>query len=83
MAGLNRETLTPEDVLNTEDKVKDLRAAMAARQNAAVALEAGDKMAVHSHPDHLVYVIAGGKVRFTGADGKVTENRRIDGRATV
>lgn len=43
--------------------------------------KAGDKMAVHSHPDHLVYVTGGGKVKFTGADGKVTENDMKAGQA--
>jgi quercetin dioxygenase-like cupin family protein len=41
----------------------------------------GEKMAVHSHPDHLVYVMGGGKVKFTAADGKVTENDMKAGQA--
>ena len=36
-------------------------------------LKPGDKEAVHSHPAYVIYVIAGGKVRNHGADGKVTE----------
>lgn len=43
--------------------------------------KAGEKMAVHSHPDHLAYATAGGKVKFTGADGKVTENEMKAGQA--
>jgi quercetin dioxygenase-like cupin family protein len=35
--------------------------------------KAGSKAPMHSHPDHVIYVVAGGKSRFTGADGKVTE----------
>lgn len=34
--------------------------------------KAGDKVAEHWHPDHVVYVIAGGKAKFT-VDGKVSE----------
>jgi quercetin dioxygenase-like cupin family protein len=36
-------------------------------------LKAGVKVAMHTHPSHVVYVLAGGKSRFTGADGKVVE----------
>ena len=34
-----------------------------------VTLKAGDKIAIHSHPDHLVYAISDGKLRFGYADG--------------
>jgi quercetin dioxygenase-like cupin family protein len=33
----------------------------------------GDKSAKHSHPDHVVYAITAGKVKFTGGDGKSKE----------
>ena len=33
----------------------------------------GDKVGMHSHPAHVVYVLKGGKTKFTSADGKVTE----------
>ena len=33
----------------------------------------GDKIAMHSHPDHVVYIIKGGKTKFTLPDGKTTE----------
>jgi len=33
----------------------------------------GDKVGMHSHPAHVVYVLQGGKTKFTSADGKVTE----------
>jgi quercetin dioxygenase-like cupin family protein len=36
-------------------------------------LEPGVKENLHSHPAYVIYVIAGGKVRNHGADGKVTE----------
>jgi quercetin dioxygenase-like cupin family protein len=35
--------------------------------------KAGDKVGMHSHPAHVVYVLKGGKTKFTSADGKVTE----------
>jgi len=34
----------------------------------------GDKIPMHSHPDIIVYVVKGGKVKFTNADGKVIES---------
>ena len=36
-------------------------------------LKPGDKEKTHSHPAYVIYVIAGGKVRNHGADGRVTE----------
>lgn len=35
--------------------------------------KAGDKVAMHSHPAHVVYVIQGGKTKFTNEDGSVKE----------
>jgi quercetin dioxygenase-like cupin family protein len=35
--------------------------------------KAGDKVGMHSHPAHVVYVLKGGKTKFTSVDGKVTE----------
>ncbi|HJT99375.1 MAG TPA: hypothetical protein VJ696_13745 [Rhodanobacteraceae bacterium] len=35
--------------------------------------KAGDKIAMHSHPDHVVYVLQGGRTKFTSENGKVTE----------
>ena len=34
----------------------------------------GDKVPMYSHPDIVVYVVKGGKVKFTNADGKVVES---------
>ena len=34
----------------------------------------GDKIPMHSHPDLVLYVIKGGKIKFTNADGKVSES---------
>ena len=36
-------------------------------------LQPGDQEQMHSHPAYVVYVVAGGKVRTHGADGKATE----------
>ena len=36
-------------------------------------LKPGDIEKTHSHPAYVIYVIAGGKVRMHGTDGKVTE----------
>ena len=33
----------------------------------------GDKMAMHSHPDHLVYSMTDGKVKFEHPDGTTNE----------
>jgi beta-alanine degradation protein BauB len=30
----------------------------------------GDSIAMHSHPDHAVYAVTGGKLRVTTSDGK-------------
>lgn len=38
-----------------------------------VTFKPGEKIAVHSHPDHFVYVLSAGKLRVTNADGKVTD----------
>jgi quercetin dioxygenase-like cupin family protein len=35
--------------------------------------KAGDKSPMHSHPDHVVYIVTGGKARFTLPDGKTQE----------
>jgi len=47
-----------------------------------VQAKAGDKIAMHSHPDHLVYTINGGKVKFTYPDGKTKEVELKTGEAT-
>jgi quercetin dioxygenase-like cupin family protein len=42
----------------------------------------GDKVPMHSHPDIVVYIIKGGKTRFTDESGKTTESESQDGSAT-
>ena len=33
----------------------------------------GEKIAMHSHPNHFAYMLAPGKMKFTTADGKAVE----------
>lgn len=42
--------------------------------------KAGDKIAMHYHPDHTAYVIKGGKAKFT-SDGKTTDLDMKEGTA--
>jgi quercetin dioxygenase-like cupin family protein len=44
-----------------------------------VRLAKGDKIPMHSHPDMVVYIIQGGRTKWTSADGKVTETTAKDG----
>jgi len=41
----------------------------------------GEKAAMHSHPKHVVYIISGGKITFTGKDGKKEERTMDTGQA--
>jgi len=47
-----------------------------------VQVKPGEKIATHSHPDHLVYTINGGKVKFTFPDGKTKDVELKAGDAT-
>jgi quercetin dioxygenase-like cupin family protein len=38
-----------------------------------VTFKPGAKVATHSHPDHLIYILTAGKLVITGADGKATD----------
>ncbi len=42
----------------------------------------GEKIAMHSHPDHVVYHITAGKVKFTDSAGKTKEVEMKAGEAT-
>ena len=33
----------------------------------------GDKVGMHSHPAHVIYILKGGKTKFTMADGSTKE----------
>jgi beta-alanine degradation protein BauB len=62
---------TQTKVLVDNEKVRVIRATF----------KKGDKIPMHSHPDIVVYVIKGGKVKFTNADGKVIESNTKAGEA--
>jgi quercetin dioxygenase-like cupin family protein len=38
-----------------------------------VRMKAGESTAIHSHPDYVVYLLSGGKVRFTSPSGESAE----------
>ncbi len=38
-----------------------------------ITFKPGDKIASHSHPDHVIYVLSEGALKITRADGKITE----------
>ena len=46
-----------------------------------VVQEPGAKEAMHSHPAYVIYVLAGGKVRSTTKEGKVSETVFEEGKA--
>ena len=46
-------------------------------------LKKGDKIATHSHPAHVVYVMKAGKVKFTLADGTTRDLESKDGDALI
>jgi mannose-6-phosphate isomerase-like protein (cupin superfamily) len=56
-------------VLAEDEKVRVLR----------YAPEAGDKTPVHSHPSSVVYVIKGGRIKFTMPDGSTRESELNSG----
>ena len=38
-----------------------------------VRMKAGESTAIHSHPDYVVHLLSGGKVRFTSPSGESAE----------
>ena len=38
-----------------------------------VRMKPGESTTIHSHPDYVVYVLSGGKVRFTSPSGESAE----------
>jgi quercetin dioxygenase-like cupin family protein len=47
-----------------------------------VSFKKGGKIAAHAHPDHAIYVLEGGKLSVTGADGTAQELELQAGQAT-
>ncbi|HKB83452.1 MAG TPA: hypothetical protein VKD04_09635 [Burkholderiales bacterium] len=58
-------------VLVDNEKVRVIRATF----------KKGDKIPMHTHPDIVVYIIKGGKAKFTNADGKVVDSKTKAGEA--
>ena len=54
--------LKSQQLLAENDKVRVIR----------FAPQPGDKTPMHSHPDYVVYVIKGGKMKYTLPDGTTT-----------
>jgi quercetin dioxygenase-like cupin family protein len=48
-----------------------------------VTLNPGDSVGLHNHPDHVVYVAQGGKLRLYSADGKSQESEMPTGAAMM
>ncbi len=46
-----------------------------------VTFKPGAKMPLHSHPDHVAYVVRGGKLAITGEDGKAQDLSLKSGQA--
>ena len=42
-------------------------------------IKPGDKEQLHSHPAYVIHVLAGGRVRSHGTDGKATEYELVTG----
>jgi quercetin dioxygenase-like cupin family protein len=60
-------------VLAEDDRVRVLR----------FAPHKGDKTPMHSHPETVVYVLKGGKVRYTFPDGSIKEGELKTGDAVL
>jgi quercetin dioxygenase-like cupin family protein len=48
-----------------------------------VTLNPGDSVGMHTHPDHIVYVVQGGTLRLYSGDGKFQESAMPTGAAVV
>jgi quercetin dioxygenase-like cupin family protein len=48
-----------------------------------VTLNPGDSVGIHNHPDHVVYIAQGGKLRLYSADGKSEDSEFPTGAAMI
>lgn len=48
-----------------------------------VTLNPGDSVGIHNHPDHIIYVAQGGKLRLYSSDGKFQESELPTGAAMI
>ena len=72
------------DVLAQDPAVVNAKSIRVKLENSRVrvleaVLEPNDKEQLHSHPAYVVHVIAGGKIRSHGTDGKTTEYEFVTG----
>jgi len=65
--------LKSQQLLAENDKVRVIR----------FAPSPGDKTPMHSHPDYVVYVIKGGKVKYTLPDGTSTVSELKAGQVLI
>ena len=68
------QTVFAQDTLVVNAKTLRLKLENARVRVLEATLKPGDKENLHSHPSYLFYVVAGGKVRNHGVDGKVSES---------
>lgn len=46
-----------------------------------IRMKPGDNVAMHSHPDHVIYILGGQKIKFTLSDGQEKEQELRAGQA--
>jgi quercetin dioxygenase-like cupin family protein len=66
-------TILAQDPLKVGPNIYKLVTENARIRVLEVTFKPGDQIASHSHPDHLGYVLSGGSLKITNAEGKVTE----------
>jgi quercetin dioxygenase-like cupin family protein len=69
---LSAEPAMAQDVMSYHVRHITLLAEDANTRVLRYAARTGDKTLMHSHPASVVYVLKGGRVKITGADGAVT-----------
>ncbi len=74
----------PGDALAPDPAVVNARTIQVKLENSRVrvleaVLEPDDKEQLHSHPAYVIHVLAGGKIRSHGTDGKATEYEFVTG----
>jgi quercetin dioxygenase-like cupin family protein len=73
LLALSSQAVFAQDPLIVNAKTLRLKLENARVRVLEATLKPGEKEHLHSHPSYLFYVIAGGKVRNHGVDGKITE----------
>jgi len=75
-------TLVAQDPLKVDPTHYHLVLENAAVRVLHITYAAGSKSVMHQHPDSIVYILNGGKVRFTTPDGKSQDQDEPAGSAT-